>query len=337
MIFALDTYLVLLSVVIGYQFLRILITFMTPERCLLTAVSMLISHHVCAFIFHQYKQVWTYTGIGESLALMKGITLSATVTAAVQYGVFHTILFRLLAVSWMVQLLFIGGSRMISRVLKETIGRKQNDSSRALIIGAGSGTPLVRQLTQKNDLGIMPVAFIDDDQTKHKLEIMGLPVIGGKESIMPAVQRLRIHHIIIAIPSLCTHELQTLYKECVQTGAHIKIMPQFDEILLGTQVAGHIRDVKAEDLLGRKPVTLDTSKISDSIKGKRFWSRAPAAQSVLKSAARSARFFRGKSSFSATGRTAFIPYIPSCPHASAKRCSFTRRSPIFRTEIKSLP
>ncbi|MFP3813833.1 nucleoside-diphosphate sugar epimerase/dehydratase, partial [Bacillus sp. SIMBA_005] len=82
-----------------------------------------------------------------------------------QYGVFHTILFRLLAVSWMVQLLFIGGSRMISRVLKETIGRKQNDSSRALIIGAGAGgTLLVRQLTQKNDLGIMPVAFIDDDQ-----------------------------------------------------------------------------------------------------------------------------------------------------------------------------
>ena len=58
------------------------------------------------------------------------------------------------------------------------------------------------------------------------------------------------------------------YTKNVQTGAHIKIMPQFDEILLGTQAAGHIRDVKAEDLLGRKPVTLDTSKISDSIKGK---------------------------------------------------------------------
>ncbi|ASB54743.1 putative polysaccharide biosynthesis protein EpsC [Bacillus velezensis] len=139
MIFALDTYLVLLSVVIGYQFFEDSYHFYDSGALLLTAVSMLISHHVCAFMFHQYKQVWTYTGIGELLALMKGITLSAAVTAAVQYGVFHTILFRLLAVSWMVQLLFIGGSRMISRVLKETIGRKQNDSSRALIIGAGSG------------------------------------------------------------------------------------------------------------------------------------------------------------------------------------------------------
>ena len=104
MIFALDTYLVLLSVVIGYQFFEDSYHFYDSGALLLTAVSMLISHHVCAFMFHQYKQVWTYTGIGELLALLKGITLSAAVTAAVQYGVFHTILFRLLAVSWMVQL-----------------------------------------------------------------------------------------------------------------------------------------------------------------------------------------------------------------------------------------
>ncbi len=85
---------------------------------------------------------------------------------------------------------------------------------------------------------------------------------------MPAVQKLKINYIIIAIPSLRTHELQVLYKECVRTGVNIKIMPHFDEMLLGTRTAGQIRDVKAEDLLGRKPVTLDTSEISNRIKGK---------------------------------------------------------------------
>ena len=85
---------------------------------------------------------------------------------------------------------------------------------------------------------------------------------------MPAVQKLKINYIIIAIPSLRTHELQVLYKECVRTGVSIKIMPHFDEMLLGTRTAGQIRDVKAEDLLGRKPVTLDTSEISNRIKGK---------------------------------------------------------------------
>ncbi|MCI3987575.1 hypothetical protein MMJ63_23350, partial [Bacillus vallismortis] len=66
-----------------------------------------------------------------------------------------------------------------------------------------------------------------------------------KESIMPAVQRLKINYNIIAIPSLHTHELQVLYKESVRTGATIKIMPHFDEMLLGSRTAGQIRDVKA--------------------------------------------------------------------------------------------
>ncbi|WP_190324682.1 polysaccharide biosynthesis protein [Bacillus atrophaeus] len=269
MIIALDTYLVLLSVIIGYQFFEDSYQFYDSGALLLTAVSLLVSHHVCAMLFHQYKQMWSYTGIGELIALLKGITLSAVMAGIVQYAVFHTFLFRLLAVSWMLQLLLIGGTRVVSRVLKERMGKKRSSSSRALIIGAGSGgTLMVRQLLQQNDFDITPVAFIDDDQTKHKLEIMGVPVIGGKESIMPAVQKLRINNIIIAIPSLRTHELQILYKECVRTGVSIKIMPDFDEMLLGTRTASQIRDVKAEDLLGRKPVTLDTSEISNSVKGK---------------------------------------------------------------------
>ena len=45
MIFALDTYLVLLSVVIGYQFFEDSYHFYDSGALLLTAVSMLISHH----------------------------------------------------------------------------------------------------------------------------------------------------------------------------------------------------------------------------------------------------------------------------------------------------
>ncbi|MEC1664909.1 polysaccharide biosynthesis protein [Bacillus halotolerans] len=269
MIIALDTYLVLNSVIAGYQFLKDSYQFYDSGALLLTAVSLLLSYHVCAILFRQYKQVWTYTGLGELIALLKVITISAAVTGIIQYAVYHTMFFRLLTACWVLQLLFIGGTRVLSRILKESIRKKRSTSARALIIGAGSGgTLMVRQLLQKDDPDITPVAFIDDDQTKHKLEMMGLPVIGGKESIMPAVQKLKINYIIIAIPSLRTHELQVLYKECVRTGVNIKIMPHFDEMLLGTRTAGQIRDVKAEDLLGRKPITLDTSEILNRIKEK---------------------------------------------------------------------
>lgn len=109
MIIALDTYLVLNSVIAGYQFLKDSYQFYDSGALLLTAVSLLLSYHVCAFLFNQYKQVWTYTGLGELIVLLKGITLSAAVTGIIQYAVYHTMFFRLLTACWVLQLLSIGG------------------------------------------------------------------------------------------------------------------------------------------------------------------------------------------------------------------------------------
>lgn len=109
---------------------------------------------------------------------------------------------------------------MASRLLHDGAKRLQVEKERALIIGAGSaGTIIVRQLQQSSDVHIEPVAFIDDDKTKHKLEIMGLPVLGGKEQIQTAVVMMDIQKIIIAIPSKSSHTLKGLYKECVATGS----------------------------------------------------------------------------------------------------------------------
>nr|WGD93525.1 hypothetical protein P5629_07395 [Bacillus subtilis] len=125
MIIALDTYLVLNSVIAGYQFLKDSYQFYDSGALLLTAVSLLLSYHVCAFLFNQYKQVWTYTGLGELIVLLKGITLSAAVTGIIQYAVYHTMFFRLLTACWVLQLLSIGGTRILSRVLNESIRKKQ--------------------------------------------------------------------------------------------------------------------------------------------------------------------------------------------------------------------
>lgn len=47
MIIALDTYLVLNSVIAGYQFLKDSYQFYDSGALLLTAVSLLLSYHVC--------------------------------------------------------------------------------------------------------------------------------------------------------------------------------------------------------------------------------------------------------------------------------------------------
>lgn len=147
----------------------------------ISSLSLLIGHHLFSYIFHVYKQVWAYTGVRELFSLMKTFVCSFLFSMAILYLFVQTWPFRFLFIVWLFHVLFIGASRMASRLLHDGAKRLQVEKERALIIGAGSaGTIIVRQLQQSSDVHIEPVAFIDDDKTKHRLEIMGLPVLGGK-------------------------------------------------------------------------------------------------------------------------------------------------------------
>ncbi|ARA87303.1 polysaccharide biosynthesis protein [Bacillus paralicheniformis] len=264
---ALDSYLVLLSIFIGYQLISPSYDLYPSEMLLMTSLILLGAQHLFAHCFHLYKKVWEYASIGELYVLLKSITLSHLVTAVLELFFFQNVPVRLLCLSWLFQLILIGGSRMMWRIIREQVNKESKGSLKALIIGAGSaGSLIAKQLVQKPELNIKPVAFIDDDKTKYRLEIMGLPVLGGKEQIMQAVRQWNIDRIIIAIPSLSVTQMQDMYKACAQTGIKTQIMPKIDEILLGRHPVGQLRDVKAEDLLGREPVQLDTSEISNTVK-----------------------------------------------------------------------
>ncbi|WP_353854521.1 nucleoside-diphosphate sugar epimerase/dehydratase [Bacillus sp. Bos-x628] len=270
MIVALDSYLILVAVFFGFKFVQeIALSVYSFEMLVISSLSLLIGHNLFAHIFHVYKQVWAYTGIRELFSLMKTFIFSFLFSISMLYLFVQTLPFRLLFIIWIFHVLFIGASRMASRLFHDGAKRLQEEKERALIIGAGSaGTIIVRQLQQSNDLHMEPVAFIDDDKTKHKLEIMGLPVLGGKEKIQSSVILLNIQKIIIAIPSKSNHTLTELYKECVATGVKTQIMPEIEQILKGTHALNQLRDVQPEDLLGREPIQLDTSCLSVNLKEK---------------------------------------------------------------------
>ena len=131
-----------------------------------------------------------------------------------------------------------------------------------------AGTMLVRQLLKSNESELQPVAFVDDDATKQRLQIYGVTVLGKAEDIPEIVENKSIDHIIIAIPSLNKIEIQRIYKECSKTKAKTKIMPSIEDIVTGKVSVNQFRDVQVEDLLGRDPVELDMQSISEKLTGK---------------------------------------------------------------------
>src|SRR5699024_4249388 len=43
---------------------------------IVTAISLLIFHHIYAFIYSLYNKVWAYASVGELVAIVKAVTLT---------------------------------------------------------------------------------------------------------------------------------------------------------------------------------------------------------------------------------------------------------------------
>ncbi|TYS63963.1 polysaccharide biosynthesis protein [Bacillus infantis] len=266
---ALDSLIVLTAIYLSYITLHPTLQIFKYETLMLTSITLLLSHHLFASIYRLYNKAWEYASVGELVAIVKAVSLSIMMTALVQQLVIQDIYFRALVLAWMLHVLLIGGSRFSWRVYRDRYIKPQVEQTRALIIGAGAaGTMLARQLLKNTDAGILPVAFIDDDPKKDRLQILGLPVVGGSKRINKSVETLQIDKIIIAIPSLNKNDMQKIFEQCAQTKAKTVIMPLIEDVMLGNVSVNQFRDVQVEDLLGREPVQLDSESISQKLTGK---------------------------------------------------------------------
>lgn len=265
----LDSLIVLSAIYVSYLVLHPYLEIFKLTALLVSSVALLISHHIFASIYKLYKKAWEYASIGELLSIVKAVTLSVITVIVIQILVFQDVYVRAMALTWMMHVILIGGSRFSWRMLRDRFINNQMEVKNTLVIGAGSaGTMVVRQLLNNHDTELKPVAFIDDDPKKDKLDILGIPVVGNSKHIPEMVEKYHIDNVVIAIPSLSKKELKVIFDECVKTKAKTQIMPMIEDIMLGKVAVNQFKEVEVEDLLGREPVELDINSISEYVTSK---------------------------------------------------------------------
>ena len=185
----LDSVIVLSAIFIGYFVLHPYMNVYTIPMLWMSAITLLLCHHLFASIYHLYQKAWEYASVGELTAIVKAVTFSITVTAIVQLVVYHNIYFRVLGITWMLHVLLIGGSRFSWRMFRDHYIAPNPNKKRTLIVGAGSaGTMVARQLLKNHEADLNPIAFVDDDPNKHKLQIFGIEVKGSSQDIPRIVE-----------------------------------------------------------------------------------------------------------------------------------------------------
>ncbi|WP_404445307.1 polysaccharide biosynthesis protein [Sutcliffiella horikoshii] len=229
-------------------------------------MSLVLIHTIVSHRYKLYRKAWEYASVGELYIIIKIVSISILLAAPIQYFLGNGLQLRMLLTTWFIYLVCIGGSRFGWRLWRDNVLLRKGSVKRTLIIGAGAaGRMVARQLLNNPKSDLYPIAFIDDDHKKNKLDILGVPVVGGRESIVRAVKELAIEHIVIAIPSLHQKELNEIFLECGKTLVKTQTLPMLEDLMTGKVSVNHFRDVQVEDLLGRPPVELDMDSISETI------------------------------------------------------------------------
>jgi FlaA1/EpsC-like NDP-sugar epimerase len=151
--------------------------------------------------------------------------------------------------------------------------KERGNSKAILIYGAGeAGLMLGREIRSNNTrLKTRIAGFLDDDERKQGGCLIGTPILGtGREAARLvarfAQQRKPISEIIIAMPSATARQMRAAIAHCRAAGVPFKTLPGLSELLDG-MISPQIREISANDLLGREPVHIDETKIGQAIGG----------------------------------------------------------------------
>ncbi|TWT27892.1 nucleoside-diphosphate sugar epimerase/dehydratase [Planomicrobium sp. CPCC 101110] len=269
-LFFIDSLIILSSIYACALFLYPFENVLRDRMLLVSTITLFIAHHSFAWHYGLYRKVWSYASVDEVKSIAKAVTLTLFVALVMQYFYSEVLYLRTLLLTWMLLILLLGASRLSLRVFNESsIKRRNIQSSRTMIIGAGQAGRMIAQQMKQNPLwGKNPVIFVDDDKRKWQLEIHGIEVVGTTENISDLVIQNQIEEIVIAIPSLSRKEMAELTKACIDTGVKTQTIPRLEDLISGKITVNDIRDVKIEDLLGREEVKLDMEKIEEKLSNK---------------------------------------------------------------------
>jgi FlaA1/EpsC-like NDP-sugar epimerase/EAL domain-containing protein (putative c-di-GMP-specific phosphodiesterase class I) len=226
-----------------------------------------------------YKRYWQYAGLEEmaQIAMLIGISLPVQVFCFQQlYQLNNSPIANLPRslpiLDAMIGFLLVAAIRFSIPALERWNQKswKVQQRDRVLIVGAGSaGTSLMQTMQRSPEVGLDPIAFIDDDTKKISKQIRRLTVVGNRYSIPEVVRSLNIGKVMIAIPSAPGKEIREIVEICQSIGVPTSTLPGLNEIINGRVSLGSLREVQIEDLLRRAPIQTDTQKVLGLIGGKK--------------------------------------------------------------------
>ena len=233
----------------------------------------ILTQALVGYLVGIYRRRWRYGSFDE----VAGLLITTTISTAL------LLVFRLFDRSlnpYPRSVIVIGGfagvflmaaNRYVWRLAREQLRRPtEQTATKILVYGAGEGgIQMVNTLLRNPSSAYLPVGFLDDNPTTHRLSISGVPVIGGRDNLAEARTKTGATTLLIAIPSADSSLINDISSRAQKLGMDVKIVPPVQNLHERPLNPGDIRDLSDEDLLGRRKIHTDLQQISDYIVNRR--------------------------------------------------------------------
>ena len=245
---------------------------LAPAFTLLSLAGFLI-----AGLFHG---LWRYAGTVTLFQIFKGVTLSAiALLVLLVFGPRTPFTASFVPLVWLCEMALMSGARIGWRLWRErAIGTLAGGltagtpAARTLIIGAGSAGVHLAQEMRRGPAGqrrLAPIGFVDEDPRLTGKQIEGVKVLGILARLPEVLEEQGIEVVVISNPNLPAASVREIARACDQAGVRVKTLAGLADAEPGRASLARIRDVRIDDLLGRRPVTLDSSELATFLHGQR--------------------------------------------------------------------
>jgi FlaA1/EpsC-like NDP-sugar epimerase len=223
----------------------------------------IVVHVAANWLAGLYGQVWRYASIAEARRVLAAGFGSGLVLFVVSFATSKPMPRTVIILGALVVTYFLGGLRFQSRLFAFNRAMVRSDAGlRVAIVGAGkAAASIVREMLDHPNEGLVPVVVIDDDRRKHGLSLLGVPVVSGTDGLAAAVKRFDAQQVVLAVTAADRSLVERVAEGAEAAGVPLKVLPGVREVVRGEPRVKDVRDLRIEDLLGRKQVVTDLEAV----------------------------------------------------------------------------
>ncbi len=253
------------------------------DGLLIECIIVTLVYAIIFLYFKTYRGILRHTTIHDAYIILKSCFLSViillTISTFSYFNINKYLYFNNKSILYLPKIVLILHSLgvisvllvyriIIKEIFLKYFKSKVKETHKVIIYGAGT-SGMVTLNALKNDLNILYniVGFIDDDSNRVGKKIEEFDIYNRTKGFERVVNQ-NVDQIIISIQNLDNSSKREIINECLKFNVEIKDIPPVENWINEELTSNQIKNVKVEDLLGRKPIKLDSRNIFDDVKGK---------------------------------------------------------------------